>query len=64
MTTSPPWHQMPATLPINGVCYWVCQYRWFSTPFLAVYDEDAEAWQPVDLVLPIPWHVAPWYRIQ
>jgi len=55
---------MPATLPINGVCYWVCQYRWFSTPFLAVYDEDAEAWQPVDLVLPIPWHVAPWYRIQ
>jgi len=62
MTTSPPWLQIPKTRPIDGSTYWVCQYRWFSTPFLATYVDKDEEWQPVDLIKPLPWYVTPWYR--
>ena len=64
MTYSPPWKQMPTALPIDATTYWICQYRWFSTPFLATYDDATETWQPEDLTLPIPWTAAPWFRAQ
>jgi len=64
MTTSPPWQQMLAQLPINGVSYWVVQYRWFSRPFLATWIEDTQLWEAVDTLWCYPWYITPFFRVQ
>lgn len=64
MTTSPPWKQIPTTTPINGVAYWVTQYRAFSQPFIAVWIAATWEWE-IDIVLiRYPWYVTPWFRLQ
>jgi len=64
MTTSPPWLQIPTTVPINGVAYWVTQYRWASKPFIAVWIEASQEWEVDILAWRYPWYVTPWFRIQ
>jgi hypothetical protein len=65
MTLSPPWKQIPHEMPINGVAYWVAQYRWFSVPFIATWDEATASWEPAEHVIPLyPWYVTPWFRMQ
>ena len=55
---------MLAQLPINGVSYWVVQYRWFSRPFLATWIEDTQLWEAVDTLWCYPWYITPFFRVQ
>lgn len=63
MTTSPPWNQLPVSVPVNGVTYWICQYRWYSLPYKASWVAATLSWSiPAPFASVIPWYVAPWWR--
>jgi len=64
MTTSPPWLQLPIDIPINGVAYWVCQYRFWAKPYIAYWREATLEWTTDITSWTYPWYITPWYRIQ